>query len=95
MNAPTMIQNNISNILNPYSKGCGGCTGAGFPPNPVVTAGAPKPVLLPKPAAAGEPKLPELPNPPAEGAPNAVGLLCWLLNPPLFIPPAGVDPGGT
>ncbi len=83
MNAPTMIQNNISNILNPYSKGCGGCTGAGFPPKPVTTsvfefAVAPNPELL-----IG---LELLLNPDVLTPVELVGWL--LLNPPLFVTPA-------
>jgi hypothetical protein len=61
-------------VVSFYLSGNGGITGAGFPPNPVVTSAAvaPNPVLLPKPAVGA------LPNPAAAGAPNVVGVVDWI-----------------
>ena len=94
MNAPTIIQNNVSNIYFPYSIGCCGCTGAGLPPNPVTTAAdpladVPNPELLPKfvDAVAGDPKLLEFPKPVVDVAPNPADPFDCVLNPPLLIPP--------
>jgi hypothetical protein len=91
-NAPTAIQNNVSNMMfSFYLSGNGGTTGAGLPPHPVTTspvAGAPNPALLPKPAGAWPPNPPPVGAVPqdcvtvvAVGAPNAPGPYC------------GVDPG--
>jgi len=74
-----------------YIAGNDGITGAGLPPNPVTTsaaAGAPNPVLLPKPDAGAETGA--LPKPPPLGAPKPVGAVGWMGAGGVYVvPPVG------
>ena len=84
-NAPTAIQNNVSNMVSPYSSGKGGITGAALPPNPDTTGDGVAAIgLVPQLGAgvyavlgAGEPKPLEEPK-----------LLPMLPDCPLPYPPA-------